>query len=227
MDISTVWAQTGHSEQPPAFKLSLGHYQFSDRLYGRDFNLRHTSELGNVWIGLFQLPDQNISEWRTGWDRTFGKDIRLTPSLQSASGGFLGASLQAELGDPWFAGFGFGRTNLRPYFNLNFDPNDAILLTLGKRGAARELFMLQYIRDNRDHPDQQHLHLIYRTNVQQDHRLTIDVLYKTGLVENVTISKWGVTIAYDWPRYFVRLAWDPKVNFSSDNAVRFSVGARF
>ena len=52
-------------------------------------------------------------------------------------------------------------------------PNDAYLITLGKRGVDREIFMLQYIRDNREHPDQQHLRIIYRTPIQQDHRLTI------------------------------------------------------
>ena len=32
---------------------------------------------------------------------------------------------------------------------------------------------------------------------------------------------------YDWPRFFVRLAFDPKVNFTPENMWRLSVGTRF
>ncbi len=219
--------QTGPGEPALAYKFTAGHYYFSDQGTGWDLNLRRTSEVGNVWLGLFQLPNQDISEWRVGWDRTFGKEIRITPSIQSASGGFFGGSFQVEIGDPWFAAVGLGRTNLRPYFNLNFDPNDAYFLTLGKRSSTHELLMMQYVRDNRDHPDQQHLHFVYRTLVHQDHRLTLDLLYKQGLVGNTTVHRWGLTLGYDWPRHFVRLAWDPKVNFTHDNALRLSMGYRF
>ncbi len=38
--------------------------------------------------------------------------------------GVLGSLLTATA--PWFAAAGLGRTNLRPYVNLNFDPNDSI-----------------------------------------------------------------------------------------------------
>jgi hypothetical protein len=58
-------------------------------------------------------------------------------------------------------------------------------------------------------------------------RLTIDLLYKRGLVEGRRIAKAGATVTYDWPRYFVRIAVDPNTNFSTDNVWRLSVGARF
>jgi hypothetical protein len=227
MSTAAAQGQTGPADQPATYKFTAGHYRFSDQSSGWDLNLRQTSEIGNVWLGLFQLGNQDISEWRAGWDRTFGREVRITPSIQSASGGFWGGSVQIEIGDPWFAAVGLGRTNLRPYFNLNFDPNDSYLVTIGKRSATHELFMLQYVRDNREHPDQQHLHFLYRTPVQQDQRLTVDLLYKQGLVGTSTIRRWGLTLGYDWPRYFVRMAWDPNVNFAIENALRLSIGYRF
>src|ERR1700694_2580172 len=69
----------------PAFKLTLGAYDFSDHSRGVDTNLRNTSQWGNAWIGFFRLPEQQVSQWRTGWDRSFGSAVRITPSAQLAS----------------------------------------------------------------------------------------------------------------------------------------------
>jgi len=57
--------------------------------------------------------------------------------------------------------------------------------------------------------------------------LTGDLLYKRGLGEGRRIARTGATVTYDWPRYFVRLAYDPYSNFSVDNVWRLSVGMRF
>ena len=211
----------------PAFKLTAGWYDYSDATRSVDVNLRHTSELGNVWLGYFRYPAQDVKQWRTGWDRTFGSSVRVMPSLQWASGGFVGGSVQAETGSPWFAGAGLGRTNLRPYYNLNFDPNDAWLLTAGHRGEDGRVASLLMVRDNREHPDQRHFHALYRTPLPRGERLTVDVLYKVGLVEDATIHRFGATVTYDWPRFFLRLARDPKTNFTPIDAWRLSMGTRF
>ncbi len=210
-----------------SYKFTTGYYSFSSQSAGWDVNLRRSSELGNIWLGYFGQSDQMISQWRAGWDNSFGKDIRITPSIQTASGGFWGGSIQAEVGDPWFFSLGFGRTNLRPYFNLNFDPNDSYMLSLGKHLSAKDLFAVQYIRDNRENPDQRHLHLVYKRQLNQRDRLSMDLLYKTGLVGGTTIHRWGLSATYDWPGWFMRVAWDPNVNFSADNSLRISTGIRF
>jgi hypothetical protein len=189
--------------------------------------LRHTSELGNAWLGYFRLDDGSSSQWRGGWDRTFGSSVRVSPSVQVASGGFAGASVQAEAGQPWFAGAGIGRTNLRPYVNLNFDPNDSYLVSAGRRDDDGRVVMVQMVRDNREHPDQRHFHLLYRQPLEAGERLTMDALYKVGLVEGERIRRWGATMTYDWPRVFVRIARDPATNFTPVNAWRVSLGARF
>lgn len=211
----------------PAYKLTLGWYAFADHSRGVDTNLRNTSEWGNAWVGYFRLPAQQVSQWRTGWDRSFGSAVRITPSAQFASGGFVGGSVQMEAGAPWFAGAGLGRTNLRPYYNLNFDPNDSWLAQAGRRGAEGQLVMVQMVRDNRQSPDERHVHLIYRQPLADGDRLTLDALYKTGWVEGERIRRWGWTLTYDWPRVFVRVARDPRTNFTPLDAWRLSVGARF
>ena len=214
--------------QDSAFKLTLGEYRFSDHTDGIDANLRYTSELGNAWIGFYrQARPDDVSQWRGGWDRTFGEAVRVTPSAQVASGGFIGGSLQVETGAPWFAGAGLGRTNLRPYVNLNFDPNDSYVLLAGHRGASGRVVTLQMVRDNRANPDQRHYHLTWRQPVGKGERLTLDLLRKEGTVEGEFIRRWGATAGYDWPRFFVRIARDPKTNFTAVDAWRFSVGARF
>lgn len=209
------------------FKLTLGSYQFSGGSRGTDLNLRYSGDLGNLWLGQYFNADQGLRQWRTGWDSSYGEAVRLSPSVQWASGGFVGGSLQVETGSDWFVGAGFGRTNLRPYWNLNFDPNDSWTLSAGHRDGQGQVFGLLWVRDNRENPDQRHLHGFWRQPLADGERITVDLLYKQGLVEGNLIRRWGWSLSYDWPRFFVRLAWDPNSNFTTDDLWRFSLGTRF
>lgn len=217
-------------DEPPPFKLTAGAYQYAGTGNALDLNLRNTSSFGNTWLGFFRFPAQEIEQWRTGWDKQFGEQLRVKPSVQAASGGFVGASVQAEMGDPWFAAVGIGRTNLRAYYNLNFDPNDSYIVQLGfhddRAGRYASILLVQ---DNRQHPDQRHLHFTWREGHAGGNRITLDALYKTGTVEEdgVKIHRWGFTASYDWPRWFVLVAYDPKSNFSNLDLWRLSIGARF
>lgn len=223
------------ADQPITFKLTTGLYQLSgsDQPSGQslDVNLRASGGFvgsGNAWIGLYRSPVQAVKQYRAGWDNTFRLGpVRFTPSLQIASGGFVGGSAYLETGSTWFAGAGLGRTNLRPYANLNFDPNDAYTLAGGYRWADNHVLTLQLVRDNRLSPDQQHLHLIYRTPINGNNRLTLDLLGKKGLVDGVPIQRIGLSVGYDWPSFFVRVAYDPLVNFSTQDMLRLSLGTRF
>jgi hypothetical protein len=226
-------AGQGKDAPPVAYKFTTGLYQLSggDLSAGPalDVNLRASGGFGNVWLGWFRSPVLEVTQTRAGWDNTFkvGPAVRFMPSLQVASGGFWGGSAYLEAGNSWFAGAGLGRTNLRNYANLNFDPNDAWTLAGGYRWGDNDSLTLQVVRDNRLNPDQQHIHLVYRTPVAGDHRLTLDLLSKRGLVDGVPIRRIGLSVAYDWPRYFVRVAWDPKVNFTPQDMLRLSVVTRF
>lgn len=241
---STVFAQTANPTDVPEsasastgtpFKLTTGLYQLSGGgapvAKGLDVNLRYAHSGGDLWLGVFRSPDLALSQTRAGWDNTYtlpiGPGVRLSPSLQAASGGFWGGSVNVEMGDTWFAGIGLGRTNLRNYVNLNFDPNDAWMLSGGYRWEGSRSLVLQVVRDNRQNPDEQHVHLVYRTPLPEGERLTLDGLYKKGLVAGAPIARAGLSVTYDWPRYFARVAYDPKVNFTPQNMWRLSLGTRF
>lgn len=218
--------------QPISYKFTAGHYQLSGgglpAAAGLDVNLRATGRFGNAWLGWYGSPSQDVKQVRAGWDSSYKLGpVRLMPSLQIASGGFVGGSVSLEAGDTWFVGVGAGRTNLRNYANLNFDPNDAWMLSGGYRWADNSSLALQVVRDNRLNPDQQNVHVVYRTPVNGNHRLTLDLLQKKGLVGGVPISRFGLSAGYDWPSYFVRVAWDPQVNFTAQDMLRLSVGTRF
>ena len=83
------------------------------------------------------------------------------------------------------------------------------------------------MRDNRQNPDQQNVHLVYRMPLQDHQRLTVDLLQKQGTVNGSFIRRWGLQLTYDWARYFLRAAYDPYVNFTPQTMVRVSVGSRF
>ena len=215
-------------EAPSAdFKLTVSAFKFSESGSGVDVNVRHSSDYGNVWLGYFRAPRLDANQWRAGWDKSFGDAIRIQPSAQIASGGFVGGSLNVETGENWIVGAGLGRTNLRPYYNLNFDPNDAWSLLAGYRAASGQSYMAAYVRDNRENPDQQHVHLTSRTPLAGKERLTLDLLYKRGSVDGQRIRKVGGTVTYDWPQFFVRVAYDPNTNFTTDHAWRLNIGTRF
>ena len=216
----------------PAFKFTTGLYRSTGgglpASTGLDLNLRHSSDWGNAWIGWYRSADADVTQTRIGWDHTFDLGaVRLQPSLQAASGGFYGGSLYLETGDTWFAGAGLGRTNLRPYVNLNFDPNDAWTLAAGRRWGDNHALTLMLVGDNREQPDQRHLHLNYRLPLADGERLTLDLLAKRGLVDGALVHRLGLTVGYDWRRHFVRIAWDPKSNFTPQDMLRLSAGLRF
>jgi len=229
--------------QDPSFKLTTGMYGLSGgdqpSARGLDINLRNTSKLGDLWLGGYVQPAVNndettrLKQWRTGWDNTFSAGaIRLQPSLQAASGGFWGGSFGVETGETWYAGIGLGRTNLRPYVNLNFDPNDALMASGGYRFSSHQSLGFQWVRDNRLNPDQRHFHVIYRQGLSEHERVTFDVLSKAGNVTDGAgsvqkINKLGLSATYDWHEKFVRVSYDPNANFGVQNMWRFSLGTRF
>ena len=212
----------------PANKLTLGSYHFSETGTALDINLRHSNDFGNTWLGYYNSVRRDEHQGRAGWDNTIESGpLRITPSAQIASHRYFVWSVNIETGETWFVGAGFGRTNLKPNWNLNFDPNDSYALSAGRRWTDGGSISLQWVRDDRKNPDQRHLHAIYRKPLAGGERVTVDVLRKQGLVNDAMIRKLGATFTYDWPRVFVRLAYDPKVNFTVENMWRLVIGTRF
>jgi hypothetical protein len=225
---TTTMAQSADAvAEKPANKLTLGSYRFSETGNANDINLRHTNDFGDTWLGYYESSKRDERQARAGWDNTFDlSPVRFTPSAQIASHGYFNWSVSLETGSSWFVGGGFGRTNLKPNWNLNFDPNDSWTVSTGWRTEG-ESIALQWVRDNRENPDQRHIHAVYRKSLPNGQRVTIDILHKRGLVDGEAVRKTGATFTYDWPRFFVRLAFDPKVNFINEDMWRLAVGTRF
>ena len=211
----------------PPFKLTLGSYDMPSNR-GTDVNLRWRRDDTNAWVGYYRDAGFG-TQWRSGFDSSvaLGDWASLQPSLQLASQGFVGGSLNLQVGTTIYAVVGLGRTNLRPYFNLNFDPNDAVTLGLGWRGEQGQNLALTLVADDRLHTGQQHLHLNGRWPLAGGERLTLDLLHKQGSGDAGYVRAWGWSVGYDWPRWFAKLARDPKQNFGVADATRLSVGVRF
>ncbi len=231
--VLATWPALAAAQWDAPFKFTTGIYQVApgggfDGGTDLDINLRYSRDKQNAWIGWFRSPVLGFNQWRAGWDNRIPVGpVILVPSLQVASGGFVGGSGALEVGRTWFGGAGLGRTNLRTYANLNFDPNDAWFVYGGYRYGEGRSIQLQLIRDNRENPDQQHLHLLWRHVRDDGERWTVDLLFKQGTVEERYIRRLGLSVGYDWARWFARVAWDPLVNFTPQDMLRLSVGRRF
>ena len=156
----------------------------------------------------------------------FGKVV---PSIQYATRGFLGGSVTAEIGDHYFGLLGLGRTNLKDYFNLNFDPNDSTLIGIGTRALPGTTLTAYQVRDDRLGTGQRVTHFVARIETEPKRRWTVDVFHKAG--RSPDDGEWvrgtGASVTYDFDRYFARLTSDPRVNFTHDNMLRVALGIRF
>ncbi len=210
------------------FKLTIGNYRYGNGGDGHDLNLRWRRSDTDVWIGAYRDPAFG-AQTRAGVDSSLslGGSASLQPSVQAASGGFVGGSLNFQIGSPWFALAGWGRTNLKPYFNLNFDPNDAITVAVGWHGDNGRTVSLMLVADDRLHTGQKDWHLSGRWPLSDDLRVTLDLLRKTGDGDSGYVRAWGWSATLDFPTWFLRLARDPKQNFSVQDATRLALGVRF
>jgi hypothetical protein len=208
------------------WKFTVGEYAYAN-YYGTDANLRWRGDDTNAWVGAY--ADRVFgAQARAGADTSLslGTYVQLQPSLQLASKGFVGGSLNLQTGASWYGLVGFGRTDARPYFNLNFDPNDAVTFGAGHHAPNGVSYLLFVVADDRFHTGQRDWH----ANVQVpfgDSHATLDFLRKSGLTDAGPITGWGFSANWDWPRWFLRVAYDPHQNFSAQDAWRFVSGVRF
>lgn len=223
-------SQSSSAVADKPFKLWAGHYHYSPGSAGTDLNLRHRSAGYAAWVGVYGDPAFG-QQARAGIEKAvsplMGVPLSLQFSGQVASRGFLGGSVTLEYGEPWFVLAGLGRTNLRSYFNLNFDPNDAISLALGWRGSSGLTVYGLVVRDNRLNEGQQHVHLVARLPLPDRQRLTVDLLRKSGLDPELGNTAWGLSLTWDLRDWSIRLAADRRQNFTEVNATRLSLGYRF
>ena len=212
-----------------AFKLTPSYYVTERQKDAIDINLRANFGAHAMWIAHYRRGTE-FEQSRTGYEYTLQLPlVQVVPSIQVASHGFAGGSINAIVGGPLYGMLGFGRTNLRDYYNLNFDPNDSIVAGVGTRLLPKSNVSLFTVQDNRLHTGQKVLHLVWRYTPTERERWTIDLSGKRGrpVADADPISGGGLSVTYEHGDVFFRLARDRKVNFGNDDQTRVSAGLRF
>jgi hypothetical protein len=217
------------AEDEAAYKFTPTVYRTTGERSAYDLNLRGNRGAHTGWVGFYRRADE-FQQLRLGYENTVELSFgRVVPSLQYATRGFLGGSLTAEIGERYFGVFGWGRTNLKDYYNLNFDPNDAVTIGAGTRALPKTMLTLFQVRDDRLGTGQRVTHLVARIKPNDRTRWTVDAFHKEGRStdDNEWVRGTGIAVAYDFGRYFARVASDPHVNFSNNHMVRAALGFRF
>jgi hypothetical protein len=228
------WAQaTSPAVQGPQnqwrYKVTPSYYQTTQEAGATDLNVRANLDNHAMWIGQYDQAN-TFHQTRVGYEYTHTTSWgQIVPSLQGASGGFVGGSLNAQWGQSTYLIAGWGRTNLRPYYNLNFDPNDMVTWGLGTHLDNGHQVSVFTVKDNRLATDQIITHAVWRWQASQRVRWTVDVAHKDGRSSpgEHRVACNSVSIGYDRGPHFVRIAFDQKVNFSDNNQTRISAGLRF
>ncbi len=221
------------AEHAMAWKLTAGAYHETAGQSALDVNLRGNRADDVFWIGQYRRGGE-FQQTRVGYERQFALPFgRFIASGQVASRGFTGASVTLELSDGGLTSFfglvGLGRTNTRPYYNLNFDPNDSTLIGGGWRPDGDTALTLYQVRDDRLGTGQRVTHLVWRAKTGMKSRMTVDLFRRAGRSAADAELFRGTGIALTWDRnpWFVRLAWDPKANFTASDMTRLAIGIRF
>ena len=224
-----AFAEGASTDQTIDYKITYSHFhtKASD---ANDINLRLSNDNQTIWLAGYKESSSDFNQVRTGYERTdYFTFIKTITSLQLATHGFLGGAITAEIGKPFYAIIGYGRTNLKPYDNINFDPNDSITLGAGWH-VDQDLNISVYgVEDNRVVDGQRITHLMVNKRLPEDQKITLDIFLKSGSPDNQgqSIHGLGCALTYDISRYFLRLAYDPKVNFTQENMSRVSIGVHF
>ncbi len=222
-------------DQVVAWKATLGSYRDSvTHSNATDMNLRGNTKDTKFWLGYYQDPN-NFTQSRAGVEQSarLASYGQLISSLQLASGGFVGGSItwvgKQDNVDGLSPLLGLGRTNVKTYYNLNFDPNDSVLW--GGTYSQRQLGQLSFyqILDDRLKTGQRVTHLVWRGAMPNAMGLTVDAFARSGASEvgEPKVKGNGLSVTLDLRDYFVRMAYDQRANFTQANIMRLALGFRF
>jgi hypothetical protein len=213
-----------------AFKVTSALYAERDAPLATDQNLRGNLGDHTAWVGHYQRGGQ-FAQTRAGYEYTFKLPVgQVIGSAQAATHGFAGGSITGQLGsESVWAIVGLGRTNLKPYYNLSFDPNDSVVVGAGLRARPGAVLSVFTVADDRLGTGQKVTHVVWRERYGKDQRLTIDFVHKTGSPEAGLPGApgKGLTVTYDHGNLFARIGREQKVNFTASDQTRFAAGFRF
>jgi hypothetical protein len=208
-------------------KLTFGTYLLSDALV-YDINLRHQFGDMTAWIaGFYDPKGTKLARVGAQYDYKY-KWIHVVPTLEAASTKAIAGQLYSEIGGDTYAIAGFSLTNLKPFFDLFWDPSESLQLGLGRKINNYDRINLYTIFDVRLHTGQQNTHLVWRHRLNGNNGVTFDALFKSGHRDDGKyIRNVGFGVYYDRPAWFWKLYYDPQVNFADQTMMRFGIGLKF
>ncbi len=209
-------------------KVTLGIY-FTPGARVYDLNLRHQFGPLTAWIAGFYDPKTN-KLLRVGAQYDYKKAwFHFVPTLEITTTKAVNVSLYSELGaGKTFAIVGVSRTNLKPFFDLFWDPSEALQLGIGHKISSYDRIQVYTIFDIRLHTGQQNTHLLWRHKLNANNGITFDAVFKSGHTDSGEyIRNVGIGVYYDRPKWFWKLYYDPHVNFTDHTMVRTGIGLKF
>ncbi len=217
-------------ERSDEFKSKLTfsvYFTDGDRLY--DLNLRRQFGPLTAWIAGFADPN-GTKLIRVGAQYDYKKAwFHFVPTIEVATTKAVSGSLYSELGSgKTFAIAGVSRTNLKSFFDLFWDPSDAVQLGVGHKISSYDRIQAYSIIDVRLHTEQQNTHVVYRHKLNANNGITFDGVFKSGHDDSGRfIRTVGIGAYYDRPKWFWKVYYDPHVNFTSHTMVRTGIGLKF
>ncbi len=193
-----------------------------------DLNVRHKFGAAVGWLGSF-VDATGQGQARVGGEYDFQRGpVLVVPTLQIGSNGLVAGQLYSELGGRAYAIAGYSRTNLKPFYNLSFDPNESVQLGGGWHVSGYDRVYGFVIFDVRLHTSQEDTHVLWRHRLDAKDGVTLDALFKSGRLEDGRkVDAAGVGVYFDRPTWFVKAYYDPFVNFTADRMLRVGVGCKF
>src|SRR5438876_7100595 len=161
-------------------KLTFGVYFIrGDRAY--DLNLRHQLGPFTVWIAGFYDPKSN-KLIRVGAQYDYKKAwLHFVPTIEVSTTKAVSGSLYSEFGSgKTFAIAGVSRTNLKAFFDLFWDPSEAVQLGIGHKITGYDRIQAYTIFDVRLHTGQQNTHVLWRHKLNANNGITFDGVFKSG-----------------------------------------------
>lgn len=167
--------------------------------------------------------------WNTPSSRLQLGSVRVKPSLLSNhSGRISGAGLWLGKDETWRLAVGARRQPYRSGLGFAPDSGEKSLVTASYLWSSQQSLSLQWVRQGSTELGQRTVHLVYGTAMPGNQTLKLGVSAISGWEPaGGSQQRIGLSVGYDWPRYFVKLAYDPQVNFTAKDQVRVSLGTRF
>jgi hypothetical protein len=216
-----------------AWKASIANYISSDQTDAVDLNLRANTDTTSFWIGDYKSSG-GFEQVRTGFEQQTQLRIgRLISSLQFATKGFAGGSVTWDLrqgqNEIFAPMIGWGRTNLKPYYNINFDPNDSVLYGGTVSLKSQGMLTLFQVKDDRLNTNQTVTHVVYRNDFGSFMRWTVDLFRRKGAESQGSdeFNGSGLSVGFDAYSYGMKIVNDRKSNFTNVNMTRVVGSVRF